>query len=160
MRLRLEGPKWFEAMTRKIRTTRRLTQVNQNFVSWEFLAGRPLFDRDQAILIIRGLLEKYPTFGRKKRHTWSAGNLITIKVVSLGLHTLLPECRQCWKHSEKASLEWCSASTAVAIIMSYLVWNSFPFNYLLEFGEQPDVSGSHIRSRGHCLWSPECPVRL
>ena len=27
---------------------------------------------------------------KKDRHTWNAGNLITHKVVSLGLHTLLP----------------------------------------------------------------------
>ena len=41
--------------------------------------------------IIRGLLEKYPTFGREKNWlTWSVGHLIILKVVPLGLHTLLP----------------------------------------------------------------------
>ena len=34
----------------------------------------------------------YSTFdwGKKNWHTWSVGSLITLKVVSLGLHTLLP----------------------------------------------------------------------
>ena len=41
---------------------------------------------------VRGLLEKYPTFGREKETglLGALGHLITLKVVPLGLHTLLP----------------------------------------------------------------------
>ena len=77
-------------------------------------------------------------------HTWSAGNIITLKVTPWVFTHFSQRCHHCWKLSEKSSFGMVFSSAVVAVIMSSHVWNRFLFNGL-EFGEQPEVAGSHIR---------------
>lgn len=84
---------------------------------------------------IRSLLEKYPTFGFWL--TWSVGHLITLKVVPLRLHTLIPRVpplfEACWKSLLGLGCRCCHN------VIFCLKLGSIQLP--LEFGEEAEVAG-------------------
>ena len=106
---------------------------------------------------IRGMLEKYPSFGREKKHkhTWSAGNLIELKVVSLWLHTLLSAVSlllETFRESLFRNVVWLTCRCSLTVLFCL---KSLSFQRPLEFGEQPQVAGSGLTVCGvqHVLWN-------
>ena len=94
-------------------------------------------NRNRKIIYIWGLLEKYLTLGQEKKQTylecWKPNHP---QSSLLGTSYTSPSGAGChfWKHSKKASFGMVLRLAIIAIIISSLVWNRFPFNGLLNLG--------------------------
>ena len=83
--------------------------------------------------------------GGGNSHTWSAGNLINLNIVSLRLHThLIAEPPLLETLLE--SLFWIGVSLGCCCSRNFLsLLKPLSYQWSLDFGEYSQVTGSHIR---------------